>query len=129
MVKIAKIPESKDVKLSNPTIKILRNSVDKRLYAFFERIFKISALFLFYNSRVTAEADGRQRPMSVTSICSNCSFQSTTSMSSIRSNSRRSIRSPNIPLMKETMDIVENRLGDDFQTPEVSEVGTNIIYR
>ena len=46
MVKIAKIPESKDVKLSNPTIKILRNSVDKRLYAFFERIFKISALFL-----------------------------------------------------------------------------------
>ena len=48
----------------------------------------------------------------------------------MRSNSRRgSTRSPNIPLMKETMDIVENRLGDDFQTPEVSEVGTNIIYR
>ena len=35
MVRIAEIPESKDVKLSNPTIKILRNSVDKRLYAFF----------------------------------------------------------------------------------------------
>ena len=48
----------------------------------------------------------------------------------MRSNSRRgSSRSPNIPLMKETMDIVENRLGDDFQTPEVSEVGTNKIYR
>ena len=35
MVKISKIPEPKDVKLSNPTIKVLRNSVDKRLYAFF----------------------------------------------------------------------------------------------
>ena len=58
--------------------------------------------------------------MSVTSICSNCSFQSTTSMSSIRSNPRRSSRSPNIPLTKEIMDIVENRLGDDFQTPEIS---------
>ena len=41
-------------------------------------------------------------------------------MSSIRSNPRRSSRSPNIPLTKEIMDIVENRLGDDFQTPEVS---------
>ena len=62
----------------------------------------------------------RQRPISVTSICSNCSLQSTTSMSSIRSNPRRSSRSPNIPLTKEIIDIVENRLGDDFQTPEVS---------
>ena len=44
-------------------------------------------------------------------------------MSSIRSNTHRSSRSPNIPLMKETMDIVENRLGDDFPTPDVlSEV-------
>ena len=41
-------------------------------------------------------------------------------MSSIRSNPRRSSRSPNIPLTKEIMDIVENRLGDDFQTPKVS---------
>ena len=41
-------------------------------------------------------------------------------MSSIRSNPRRSSRSPNIPLTKEIIDIVENRLGDDFQTPEVS---------